>query len=134
MTERSMEKGAPGLVADALAHVSNLVRNEVNLARAEVSENVKNMAVAVGMLAASLVIAIVALNVLAAALVAAITNMGIDAGWSALIVGVLFAVIAFALASKGMNDLKIRNLAPTRTATNVRRDAEAVKEAYNDKR
>ncbi|MCU0789603.1 MAG: phage holin family protein [Nitratireductor sp.] len=134
MTERSMEKGAPGLVADALTHVSNLVRNEVNLARAEVSENVKSMAVAVGMLAASLVIAIVALNVLAAALVAAITNMGIDAGWSALIVGVLFAVIAFALASKGMNDLKIKNLAPTRTATNVRRDAEAVKEAYNDKR
>jgi TRAP-type C4-dicarboxylate transport system permease small subunit len=129
-----MEKGAPGLVADALTHVSNLVRNEVNLARAEVSENVKSMAVAVGMLAASLVFAIVALNVLAAALVAAITNMGIDAGWSALIVGVLFAVIAFALASKGMNDLKIKNLAPTRTATNVRRDAEAVKEAYNDKR
>lgn len=134
MSERSAEKGAPGLVADALAHVSNLVRNEVNLARAEVSENLKGMAIAIGMLAASLVVAITALNVLSVALVAALAETGIEAGWAALIVGVLFAVIAFALASKGMSDLRIKNLAPTRTAMNVRRDAEAVKEAYNDKR
>jgi amino acid transporter len=135
MSERSLDnKGAPGLVADALAHVSNLVRDEVNLARTEVSENLKSAGTAIGMIAAALVIAITALNVLSAALVAAITNMGLSAGWSALIVGVVFAVIAFALASKGMNDLKISNLAPTRTARNVRRDAEAVKEAYNDKR
>jgi amino acid transporter len=134
MSERSVDKGAPGLVADALAHVSNLVRSEVNLARAEVTENIKSAGIAIGMLAAALVIAITALNVLSAALVAAIANLGIDAGWAALIVGVVFAIIAFMLASKGMNDLKISNLAPTRTAKNVRRDAEAVKEAYNDKR
>jgi amino acid transporter len=134
MSERSVDKGASGLVADALAHVSNLVRDEVNLARTEVTENIKSAGIAVGMLAAALVIAITALNVLSAALVAAIANLGIDAGWAALIVGVLFAIIAFMLASKGMNDLKIKNIAPTRTAKNVRRDAEAVKEAYNDKR
>jgi TRAP-type C4-dicarboxylate transport system permease small subunit len=134
MSERSVDKGAPGLVADALAHVSNLVRNEVNLARTEVAENLRSAGVAIGMLAAAMVIAITALNVLSAALVAAITNLGLSAGWSALIVGVVFAIIAFVLASKGMNDLKISNLAPTRTAKNVRRDAEAVKEAYNDKR
>ncbi len=133
MSDRPAEKGAPGLVADALAHVSNLVRNEVTLARAEVTENAKGMAVAIGMLAAGLVFAITALNVLSAALVAAIAEMGIEPGWAALIVGVLFAIVAFALASKGMNDLKVKNLAPTRTAMNVRRDAEAVKEAYNDK-
>jgi len=134
MSERSIDKGAPGLVADALAHVSNLVRSEVNLARTEVAENLKSAGMAIGLLAAALVIAITALNVLSAALVAAITNLGLSAGWSALIVGVVFAIIAFVLASKGMNDLKISNLAPTRTAKNVRRDAEAVKEAYNDKR
>jgi TRAP-type C4-dicarboxylate transport system permease small subunit len=134
MSERSVDKGAPGLVADALAHVSNLVRSEVNLARTEVAENLRSAGMAIGMLAAALVIAITALNVLSAALVAAITELGLSAGWSALIVGVVFAIIAFVLASKGMNDLKISNLAPTRTARNVRRDAEAVKEAYNDKR
>ena len=70
-----------------------------------------------------------ALNVLASALVAGLVELGIDAGWSALIVGVLFAVIAGLLAKKGLNDLKLKSLAPTRTAKNVRRDGEAVKEA-----
>ncbi len=76
MSERSVDKGAPGLVADALAHVSNLVRSEVNLARAEVTENIKSAGIAIGMLAAALVIAITALNVLSAALVAAIAKHG----------------------------------------------------------
>ena len=119
-----------GLVADALSHVGNLVREEVNLARAEVSENVNRAFMAIGMLAAALVLALTALNVLSAALVAAITNMGLDAGWAALIVGVVLGVIALAMAAKGRSDLKLSSLAPTRTARSVRKDADAVRETY----
>ena len=122
-------KGAGSIISDVLSHVSNLVRKEVDLARAEISENVTKAGVAIGLLAGALIVALVALNVLAAALVAALTNLGIDGGWAALIVGVLFAVIAAIMASKGMNDLKGSSLAPTRTVKNVRRDAEAVKES-----
>lgn len=122
-------KGTTSIISDVLSHVSNLVRKEVDLARAEMTENLTKAGIAVGLIAGALLVALVALNVLAAALVAAITNMGIDAGWSALIVGVLFAVIALVMAMKGLNDLKGSSLAPTRTAKNVRRDAEAVKEA-----
>ena len=126
------EKSAGTLLTDALNHVSSLVRNEVDLARAEISENVNRAGVALGLLVGAVVLALVALNVLAAALVSALTELGIAAGWSALIVGVLLAVIAFAMSAKGLNDLKLSSLAPSRTARNVRRDAEAVKEAYND--
>lgn len=119
-----------GLLGDALSHVSNLVREEVNLARAEVAENVNRAGVALGMIAAGLVLALTALNVLSAALVAAIANLGIDAGWAALIVGAALGILAIALAVKGRNDLKLSSLAPTRAAKNVRRDAEVVKEAY----
>lgn len=121
-------KGASGLVTEILGHVSSLVRKEVDLARTEVSQNVNKAGIAIGMLVAALIIALVALNVLAAALVAALTEMGIEAGWSALIVGGVLAVIAFAMVSKGVNDLKLSSLAPTRTAKNVQRDAETVKE------
>ena len=121
-------RSTPGLVSDVLTHVSNLVRKEVDLARTEVSENVTRAGVAIGLLVGALVIALVALNVLAAALVAALTAMGLDAGWAAIIVGGVLAIIAFAMVAKGLNDLKLSSLAPTRTAKNVQRDAETVKE------
>lgn len=131
--ENSGGPSAAHIVSEALNNISSLIRNEIALARAEVSQNVNRAAVALGLIVGAVVIALVALNVLAAALVAGLTEAGIDAGWSALIVGVAFGVIAFAMAAKGTNDLKLSSLAPTRTAENVKRDAQTLKETYNDK-
>ena len=126
-------KSTGSILSDALTNVSSLVRNEVDLARAEVSENVTRAGVALGLIAASAIIALVALNVLVAALVAGLAEAGLDAGWAALIVGALLGVLAYVLLNKGTNDLKLSSLAPTRTVKNVQRDAAAVKEAYDDK-
>ncbi len=126
-------KSTGGLLSDALTHVSSLVRSEVDLARAEVNENLKSAGMAIGFIVGALVVALTALNVLSAALVAALTEAGIAAGWSALIVGVIFSVIAYAMLNKGTNDLKLSSLAPSRTAKSVKRDAQAVKEVYDDK-
>ena len=125
-------KSASGLLNDALSHVSSLVRNEVDLARAEINENVNNAGAAIGLIIGALVVALTALNVLSAALVAALTEAGIPGGWSALIVGVVFAIIAYVMLKKGKDNLKLSSLAPSRTAQNVKRDARAVKEAYDD--
>jgi tetrahydromethanopterin S-methyltransferase subunit F len=126
-------KSAGNLLSDAFVQVSSLVRSEFDLARAEVSENLKTAGIAIGMILGAVVVALTALNVLSAALVVALTNAGIPAGWSALIVGMVFAVIAYVMVQKGTNDLKLSSLAPTRTAKNVKRDAQAVKEVYDDK-
>ncbi|MBM7070081.1 phage holin family protein [Actibacterium sp. 188UL27-1] len=133
MNDENINKSAGNLLTEAMSNVSGLVRSEVDLARAEISENVTKAGVAVGLIAGAAIIALVALNVLAAALVAALTEAGLDAGWSALIVGAGLAIIAFVLINKGVNDLKLSSLAPTRTVKNVQRDAAAVKEAYDDK-
>jgi Na+-driven multidrug efflux pump len=79
----------------------------------------------VGLLAGALVIALTALNVLAAALVAGLTEWGLGAGWASLLVGVVLGAIALAMALKGRNDLKLSSIAPSRTAKNVQRDAQA---------
>ncbi|MGR3468711.1 MAG: phage holin family protein [Shimia sp.] len=129
MNDQNPTRSTPGLVSDVLTHVSNLVRKEFDLARAEMDENLSRAVVAIGLLVGAVVIALTALNVLAAALVAAIENTGIAPGWSALIVGVLFAAIAGGLAAKGANDLKASSLAPTRTMDNLKQDADTVKEA-----
>ena len=126
-------KSAGSLLTEALSHVSSLMRKEVDLARAEVNENLKHAGVAIGLIVGAVVVALTALNVLSAALVAALTEAGIPAGCSAVIVGVLLAIVAYVMVQKGTNDLKLSSLAPTRTAKNVKRDAQTMKEVYDDK-
>lgn len=126
--QSSTPKGASGLIGDVLTHVSNLIRKEFDLARAELSENLNRAAVAVGLLVGALIVALVALNVLAGALVAGIAELGLAPGWSALAVGGVMALVAAIMVAKGVRDLKLVSLAPTRTAKNIRRDTDAVKE------
>jgi len=126
MTEPARE-GTGSLIGDAMKSVTHLVRSEIDLARAEIDHNLRRAGVAIGLLVAGAILALTALNVLAAALSAAIAEMGIEPGWAALIVGVIFAVLAWALAAKGLRDLKLSSLAPSRTAENVKRDARALK-------
>ena len=118
-----------GLANEAVSHVTHLLRGEVDLIRAEVQENLNKAMSAVGMIVGGIVFILIALNVLAAALVAGLAEFGLDAGWSALIVGAVLAVIGAILAMTGKNRLKLASLAPTRSAKNVRRDTEAVREA-----
>ena len=124
-------RSATTLLSDAIAQMTTLMREEINLAKAEISESANRAAIAVGLLVGAVVISLTALDVLAAALVVALTDLGLAAGWAALIVGIALAVIAFVMAGKGVEDLKASNFAPRRTMKNVRRDADTIKEAAN---
>ncbi|TNH37549.1 phage holin family protein [Paracoccus haeundaensis] len=120
------------LAADALRISSDLVRKEVSLAKAELRQNLNRAGTGLGMLVAAAVLGIVTLNVLTVALVAALAETDLGPIWSAVVVGVVLAILAYVLLRKGMADLKPENLMPTRTVENVQRDASAVKEAYHD--
>jgi len=122
------ERSTPTLVGDLVTNVTELVRKEIQLFRAEMGEKSTQALVALGSIVAAVVLAVTALNVLAGALVVALTNAGIPAAWSALIVGGVFAVVAFVLANRGISALKAQNLAPERTARAAMRDANLVKE------
>ena len=89
------ERSTPGLMADLLDQVTQLVRKEVQLFRAEMSDKATQAMVAAGSILAAAVVAITALNVLAAALVAGLAKAGIPGAWSAVIVGVGLAIVAF---------------------------------------
>lgn len=120
------------LAADALRISSDLVRKEVTLAKAELRQNLNRAGTGLGMIVAAAVLGIVTLNVLTVALVAALAETDLGPIWSAVVVGVVLAILAYVLLRKGMADLKPENLMPTRTVENVQRDASAVKEAYHD--
>lgn len=105
---------------------TGLVKNEVDLARAEVTESAKTAAVAVGLIAAAMVIAFVALNVLTAALVSLLVEAGLHPGWAAVVIGGLYAVVSGVLVTVALAKLRSVSLAPKRTVKNLARDAEAV--------
>lgn len=128
-------KSTPDLISQAFQHLGNLVKGEINLARAEIQDGIQTAVAGIALMASALIMVIVGLNVLAAAIVAGLTEMGIHPGWSAFIVGLLFLVAAGALALTGKKALDPSILAPNRTARNVRRDAATIKEAAtNDSR
>lgn len=124
----SSEPSLKGLLAELGENIATLFRNELAVAKAETSENATQAMMAVGAIAAGIAVALAALIVLLQALVIALTNMGIAPGWSALIVGVVAATVAFGLVQKGLSDLQAKNLMPRRTIKNIERDAQTIKE------
>jgi drug/metabolite transporter (DMT)-like permease len=122
------ERSFKELFGDLTNSVSTLFRKEIELARAEASEKIGQAGFAAGSIAGGGILALAALIILLQALVIALTELGLAPALSALIVGGVVAIIAFALIYKGMNDLKASNLAPTRTVDSLRQDAHMVKE------
>nr|WP_111298417.1 phage holin family protein [Paracoccus saliphilus] len=132
MSDPVRTQNPASLASEAIRLSGDLVRKEIALAKAEVSQNLSHAGMAIGFIAVAGVIGLVTLNVLVAALVAALAETELGPIWSAVIVGVVLAILAYALLRKGMNDLKLSSLMPSRTVQNVQRDAQAVKEAYHD--
>ncbi|WP_194095690.1 phage holin family protein [Marivivens aquimaris] len=123
--------GTTNLVSNIITHVTTLVRKEMQLARAEIGENLNGAATAVGVIVGGVVLTLVGLNVIAAALVAALSAAGLHPFWSAVIVGGVAIVAALIMIKGGMSKLKASSLAPTRTTENVRRDVHAITETTN---
>ena len=114
-----------------------LLKQEAALARAETEEKLAEAGTGIAAIAAGAIIGLVSLLVLTTALIAAMAgafqNLGVDEGFAtalaSLIVGVIFAIIAFVAIKSGQEKLSARNLRPTRTIHSVRESAETIREA-----
>jgi uncharacterized membrane protein YqjE len=121
------ERTISQLFTELTKESSDLVRQEVQLAKAEMSEKVSQAGSAMAMLAAGALVAFAGLLALVATLIIALN--GVMQTWlAALIVGSLVVIIGVALLQKGRNDLKAKNLVPRRTTESLRRDGQLVKE------
>lgn len=116
------------LLRDLANDVSALVRQEMALARTEAQTKLNQTITAVMAMVAGALIAFAALIILLDALVYGLTEAGLERWLAALIVGVVVAVIGFILVRKGQNDLSASRLMPERTAANVRKDVNLVRE------
>src|SRR3954464_10002738 len=114
------------LIGDALRESSDLGQKELALFRAEMSENVRTIAIGVVTVIAAAVFAILSLIWLTQALVDWLaTKVGSHLP-AALIVGGGLAVIAIGLGLYGRSAMAKTSLAPKRTVESLERDAEVL--------
>jgi len=97
LRERSFGELAKSLSAD----ISTLVRQEIALARAEMTQKGKQAAPGIGMFGAAGLLALGAFGALTAFFILALAEAGLDGWLAALIVTVVYAAIAGILALRG---------------------------------
>ena len=120
------ERGVGELVKDLASQTSTLVRQEIQLAQAEVTQKGKVAGKGAGMLAGAAVFAVLALGALSAALITLLDDA--MATWvAALIVMALWAVVAAVLAKAGHNALKRATPPAPQTVETVKEDIQWAK-------
>ena len=118
------------LLRELSAETGTLVRKEVALAKAEMSDKMSQVSSGIGSLVVGGAILLAGLIVLLDAAVIGLSN-AFPSGllWlSPLIIGLIVLIIGFAIVIKSRSNLKAANLAPQRTTSSLQRDKEFAKE------
>ncbi len=121
------ERSLGELFGDLSRETSTLVRQEVTLAKTELTQTATQVGKDVGVLAVGGAIAYAGLLVLLAALVLGLVALGLPAWLAALIVGVVVAGVGYALVRRGLAALKAVTLAPRQTMETLTEDVSALK-------
>jgi uncharacterized membrane protein len=121
----SHEQPVTSLLANLIAGINTLLRQELRLAQAETSEKMSRVMTALVGLIVGLLVAFCALLVLLQSLVLALSNV-MAPGYAALLVGGAVAAVAFILIQQSYSSLKDGGLAPERTMKAMREDREMV--------
>jgi uncharacterized membrane protein YqjE len=125
----------PSLFANLRAFIDDaleLVRKEIDLAKAELSEKFAQARTGLVFVFIGLLCAAVAVFLLAQSLVAWLATYFGTAG-AALIVGLVVLVIGFIALAIGASRLKARNLKPERTLRSTSENTRRLKETFHDK-
>jgi hypothetical protein len=115
------------LFADLSRETAMLVHKEVELARTEISTTLSRVTRHVAFIAAGGFLAYAGLLVLLAACVVLLQAAGLTWWASALIVGILAALIGYLLIQRGLSALQKSSLVPTETIQTLKENAEWVK-------
>ncbi|TCJ00547.1 phage holin family protein [Aeromicrobium sp. IC_218] len=129
MTGAPQDRSTGELLSALSEQVSTLVRDEMRLARAEMSEAGKRYGIGAGMFGGAGLVALYGLGVLIAAAVLGLAA-AVDAWLAALIVAVVLFVVAGVLALVGKKNVDKAPSFPGNRVESVKADVEAAKERH----
>lgn len=113
----------PEIFTDLIGQVTDLVRKEGQLARAEVSEKAGQALTGMAMILLGSVLLIPALVILLQAAIAGLVDSGMEPALAALIVGGAALVLGMILGLVGWSWVKPSSLVPEKTIDQLKRDA-----------
>jgi uncharacterized membrane protein YqjE len=118
----------PEIVRELSSDLSNLVRSEVTLAKAELQENISRLGTGAGLLGGAGIAGLFAAEFVLLAIMFGLVRAGVPAWLSALIVAVALGIVAGVLAMRGKKNVSGASLAPARTIEHVRTDLRVIKD------
>jgi hypothetical protein len=128
MPELRQERSVAELFGQLSQDMTMLVRQEVQLARAEMSEKLSRLTANLVSVIAGGFVAYVGALALVAALILALNDLASISPWvSALIVGAVLAIAGYGMLRRGLGELKRVDLAPRRTVENIKDDVQAIR-------
>ncbi|MBT1635412.1 phage holin family protein [Clavibacter tessellarius] len=132
----SEEKAATTSLGDLLGNVtkdvSTLMRQEIALAKAEISDSAKKAGKGAGLLGGAGYAGLMAVFFLSVALMVGLGYLFDDQAWGAVVVAVIWAVIGLVMYLQGRKQLRTVQGAP-RTAESVKKIPEAMKRNEADR-
>jgi len=121
------ERTLRSVVSEILEASSALIRSELRLVRAEMTEKIVVVRTGLVLAAAGAILLLLALFGFAAAAVGGLMHLGLGVGLACLIVAVVVLVAGSATLSIGLRQLRASNLAPQRTVHQLKCDAAAAR-------
>jgi len=128
MAQLRDERSLGDLFAELARETSTLVRQEVQLAKAEVTESATNAGRAIAFLLAGGAVAYAGFLAVLAAIILALWDAGLEAWQAALLVGIVVAVIGIFLVMRARDTLQTTVLVPRKTVATLKEDQEWMKE------
>jgi hypothetical protein len=126
---RQQERSIGELFGQLTQDMTLLVRQEVQLARTEMSDKISRVTANLVSVGAGGFVAYLGGLALVGALILAIRDLAnISLAWSALIVGAVLAIIGYVMLQRGLKELKRVDIAPRRTVETLKDDVQWAKE------
>jgi hypothetical protein len=126
---RQQERSIGELFGQLTQDMTLLVRQEMQLARTELSEKLARLTANLTSVVGGGFVAYVGALALVAALILALHELADISPWvSALIVGAVLAIAGYVMLKRGLTELRRVDLAPRRTVENIKDDVQAIRE------
>jgi MFS family permease len=122
------ERSLGDLFAELSRETSTLVRQEVQLAKAEVTESATSAGRAIGFLLAGGAVAYAGFLAVLAAIILGLWDAGLQAWQAALLVGIVVAIVGIFLVMRARETLQTTVLVPRKTMDTLKEDQEWMKE------
>jgi uncharacterized membrane protein len=124
---READRPIADLLRELGDEIATLVRQEITLAKTEITEKTKPVAASAGMFGGAALLGLGAFGALTAFLIA-LLSLALQVWAAALIVAIIYGIVAYVLAQSGKKKLhEAAPLAPEQAAQSVKEDIEWVR-------